>query len=160
MNSPVPDLPLRDIHVPGPISWWPPAPGWWMLLALVIAGMILVVLYTRYQRKRTRIRRVSLKAIDAIEDAFRVHNNTTRVVRELSALLRRVCISRYPRVDVAGLTGDAWMSFLDRSGEGKSFREGLGHVLMTAPYRKNPDVDANAVLSCCRSWIAALPLQK
>jgi hypothetical protein len=160
MNSPVPQLPLRDIHLPGPISWWPPAPGWWILAALLIVGTILFALYIRYRQRRTRIRRVSLKEIDAIQEAFHAHKNSTRLVRELSVLLRRVCVSRYPRVDVASLTGAEWMSFLDRNRESKVFSEGAGIVLMTEPYRKNPDVDANALLSCCRSWIATLPTPK
>ncbi|HIB53860.1 MAG TPA: DUF4381 domain-containing protein [Nitrospirales bacterium] len=75
-------------------------------------------------------------------------------------LLRRVCVSRYPRVDVASLTGVAWMSFLDRNRESKPFSTGGGMVLMTEPYRKKPDLDANALLSCCRSWIAELPTPK
>ncbi len=160
MNSPVPQLPLRDIHLPGPISWWPPAPGWWILVALLMAGTILVVAYTHYRRKRNRIRRVSLKEIDTIQEAFQSHRDNTRLVRELSVLLRRVCISRYPRVDVASLTGVEWASFLDRNLDGNPFSEGDGIVLITEPYRKNPDIDANALLSCCRSWIAALPTQK
>ena len=160
MNSPLPQLPLRDIHLPGPISWWPPAPGWWILFTLLIAGTMCLVLYTRYQQKRNRIRRVSLKEIDAIQEAFHGHKNNTRLVRELSVLLRRVCISRYPRVDVASLTGAEWISFLDSSCEGKVFSEGAGIALMTKPYRKNPDLDANALLSCCRSWIIALPTSK
>ena len=160
MNSPVPQLSLRDIHLPSPISWWPPAPGWWILLSLLIAGTVGVVLYTRYQRKRHQIRRVSLKEIDAIQDAFRSHKNNTRLVCELSVLLRRVCVSRYPRADVASLTGAEWMSFLDRSLEGKVFSEGAGIALMTEPYRKNSDLDANALLSCCRSWIVTLPTPK
>ncbi|HHZ83293.1 MAG TPA: DUF4381 domain-containing protein [Nitrospirales bacterium] len=160
MNSPVPQLPLRDIHLPGPISWWPPAPGWWILLALLITGTMLIVLYAWYQRKRNRMRRVSLKEIDAIQEAFHAHKNNTRLVRELSVLLRRVCVSRYPRVDVASLTGVAWMSFLDRNRESKPFSTGGGMVLMTEPYRKKPDLDANALLSCCRSWIAELPTPK
>lgn len=160
MNSPVPQLLLRDIHMPGPISWWPPAPGWLILLTLLIVGTIVAVLYARYQRKRNRIRRVSLKEIDAIQEAFQVHKNDMRLVRELSVLLRRVGVSRYHRADVASLTGTAWMSFLDRNLVGKPFSAGCGIVLMTAPYQRNPDIDANALLSCCRSWIAALPTQK
>ncbi len=160
MNSPIPQLPLRDIHLPEPIGWWPPAPGWWILAALLIAGTILVVAYTRYQRQRNRIRRVSLKAIDEIQETFHVHGDRTRLIRELSILLRRVCISQYPRTEAASLTGVEWMSFLDRSRDGKSFSEGNGLVLMTEPYRKNPEIDANALLSCCRSWIAALPTPK
>ena len=27
---------LADIRLPGEISWWPPAPGWWILAALVL----------------------------------------------------------------------------------------------------------------------------
>lgn len=121
---------------------------------------MLVVAYTHYRRKRNRIRRVSLKEIDAIQEAFQSHRDDTRLVRELSVLLRRVCISRYPRVDVASLTGVEWASFLDRNIAGKPFSEGDGIVLITEPYRKNPDIAATALLSCCRSWIAALPTQK
>ncbi len=127
---------------------------------LLMLGTVLVVAYIHYRRKRNRIRRVSLKEIDTIQEAFQSHRDNTRLVRELSVLLRRVCISRYPRVDVASLTGVEWVSFLDRNLDGKPFSEGDGIVLITEPYRKNPDIDANALLSCCRSWIAALPTQK
>lgn len=127
---------------------------------LLMLGTVLVVAYIHYRRKRNRIRRVSLKEIDTIQEAFQSHRDNTRLVRELSVLLRRVCISRYPRVDVASLTGVEWASFLDRNLDGKPFSEGDGIVLITEPYRKNPDIDANALLSCCRSWIAALPTQK
>ena len=28
-------LPLRDIHLPEAVSWWPPAYGWWLLVVLL-----------------------------------------------------------------------------------------------------------------------------
>tara|TARA_B100000315_G_scaffold260412_1_gene321555 strand:+ start:3365 stop:3856 length:492 start_codon:yes stop_codon:yes gene_type:complete len=160
MNSPVPQLPLRDIHLPSSVSWWPPAIAWWILVVLVIVGTIFVVRYVCYQRRRNRVRRVALKEIDTIQEAFNVHKNNTRLVRELSVLVRRVCVSRYPRGEVASLTGAKWMAFLDHNLVDKPFGEGSGTVLMTEPYRRNPDIDANALLSCCRSWIVALPTQK
>ena len=34
---------LRDIHTPDPISWWPLAPGWWILAGLVIIGLVFLI---------------------------------------------------------------------------------------------------------------------
>ena len=30
-------LPLRDLHLPAEVGWWPLAPGWWVLIAIVAA---------------------------------------------------------------------------------------------------------------------------
>ena len=32
-------IPLRDLHLPEAIGWWPLAPGWWLLIAL---GVVLL----------------------------------------------------------------------------------------------------------------------
>jgi len=46
----VSQLPLRDIHLPGPVGWWPPAIGWWLVAALVLVAFGAVVTV----RERTR----------------------------------------------------------------------------------------------------------
>ncbi|MEP6880575.1 MAG: DUF4381 domain-containing protein, partial [Dokdonella sp.] len=38
MNQPGPEL--RDIHLPADPSWWPPAPGWWILAAILLGVTI------------------------------------------------------------------------------------------------------------------------
>ena len=47
---------LRDIHLPEPISWWPPAPGWWILAlaSSVLLAWLLRFLYRRYKAKHYR----------------------------------------------------------------------------------------------------------
>ncbi|HET9483332.1 MAG TPA: DUF4381 domain-containing protein, partial [Xanthomonadales bacterium] len=57
MNAPVPatEPQLRDIHLPAEPSWWPPAPGWWLLAILVIAALVFLVRFA--WRKRRELRR-------------------------------------------------------------------------------------------------------
>ena len=48
-------LPLRDIHLPDPVSWWPLAPGWLALIML----LVIVVLLTTYFIRRYRNHKIS-----------------------------------------------------------------------------------------------------
>ena len=32
-------LPLRDLHLPEAVGWWPLAPGWWGVIAVVTASL-------------------------------------------------------------------------------------------------------------------------
>jgi len=36
MSEENPLVNLKDIHLPPPVSFWPPAPGWWILALLMI----------------------------------------------------------------------------------------------------------------------------
>ena len=31
---------LRDIRLPDPVGWWPPAPGWWIFGGLIVAAVV------------------------------------------------------------------------------------------------------------------------
>jgi hypothetical protein len=33
---------LNDIVVPAPVPWWPPAPGWYVLLGISLAALVLM----------------------------------------------------------------------------------------------------------------------
>ena len=50
MNNPALEQ-LRDIHLPQAVHWWPPAPGWWIVAALLLA---LTIWLSRYLRARYR----------------------------------------------------------------------------------------------------------
>ena len=152
-------LPLRDIHLPQPVSsWWPPAPGWWLLPALlvVVAGLVWLLLRWRKQR---RWRVAALAELASIEAFYKSNNNRTQLLRDLSALLRRVAVMRFPRSDCAALNGTAWLRFLDTSAGCSGFLDGPGQLLASAPYQRPApdDVVETALLELCRSWLKTLP---
>ena len=40
-------LPLRDLHLPEPIGWWPLAPGWWVILWIIpIVNIFILIIVT------------------------------------------------------------------------------------------------------------------
>ena len=108
-------LPLRDIHLPDAVSWWPLAPGWWIVIALTI--LLLIYLYWILFKRKKPIKPVSdiaLEEFRQIQRDFDQHKNKSQLAKDLSEFLRRVCLSLFPRTDAAGLLGDEWLGFLDQ----------------------------------------------
>lgn len=152
---PIEELPIRDIHLPQAIGWFPPAMGWWILAILVpLCSYILFVLIKRLrQQSAVKIARKHLNAL---------HHNAVlsdnEKVSELSRLLRRVVISLAPlHDDVAGLTGRAWLDYLDRPLKEAGFKHGVGRYLIEAPYQKTlpSDVNVDALFQLAHTWLNA-----
>lgn len=153
------ELPLKDIHEPAAIGWWPPAIGWW-LLAIVIPLLIffLVWIYKRLTR-RTAIKTATKILSELKQDTTR---SNPEMVAELSMLLRRVAISVAPRAKSAGLTGSQWLAFLDSSVKDSPFSNGIGRLLTEVPYRKMPvtEQERSQLISLCENWLKAQVQQK
>lgn len=142
-------LALRDIHPPGTPGLWPPAPGWWVVLTLLIATLAaLGTRVWRAHRARARRRRIlaELAAVGA-----RVRG--VELAAAVSALLKRVALARFHRAEVAPLTGQAWLDFLDRHGGAGRFSAGPGRVLAEGPYAPALDLDPQALLDLARDWV-------
>ncbi len=153
-------LPLRDIHLPEPVSWWPPAPGWWLLLAAGIAAL----LFALHRHRRERGRRAALAAIDRIVADLEAGADAVESLRRMSTVLRRFAMSAADESDarvVSGLVGRGWLEYLDERGGGNAFREGPGRLLVDGPYRPEAAVARDGALAAAlvvAGWIRARPL--
>ncbi len=133
---------LRDIRGLDPVSWWPPALGWWLL-----AGLILLLLYLAWRYRaslRLRIPPIPVLRIGNWRwDAGRqlrdlrqraAAQDPKRTAVELSELLRRVAMARLGREACAGLVGEAWLAWLaEQDPKGFDWRT-RGRPLLDAPY--------------------------
>jgi hypothetical protein len=147
-------IPLRDLHLPDPVGWWPPAPGWWVLFGLLALG-ILFVLYRAWVLWRINAaRRIALEELARLDRSWRDAPNPVLLATRLSELLRRTMLAYAPRKDVAGLTGQAWLQWLDRGLDEKPFTEGPGRLIRELPYRRadeRPDeLDVDGLLEAVR----------
>ncbi|CAA9890404.1 conserved hypothetical protein [Candidatus Methylobacter favarea] len=152
-------LPLKDIHLPEAISWWPPATGWWIVAVLVI--LLIIFFSWLYRRLKRKTALKTAKKLLAKIQQDPVPDNLQKL-REISALVRRVVISIWPRAEAAGLTGKAWLAFLDGGMTGAPFSLGIGQLLADAPYRDTAPTDAQILqlISLCEVWLKSCEKQK
>ena len=147
-------LPLRDLHLPEPVGWWPLAPGWWVVLALLAAGLVWLAWrwYRAWQFEAPR--RHALRELARIEAEYLEHRNPVELGKALSELLRRGMLAYAPRADMAGLTGEAWLAWLDEGMSVPYFHTEGGKSLLSLPYRRpdedHSDVDVGALIAAVR----------
>lgn len=147
-------LPLRDLHLPDPIGWWPLAPGWWFVLlsAACLLGYLSWRVYRRWQYNAPR--RFALRELARYEAEYLEHRDPVRLGKQLSELLRRGMLAYAPRGEIAGLTGDSWLQWLDSGMPLPYFHTEGGKSLLELPYRDPAgdfsDIDIDALLSAVR----------
>lgn len=135
------DLPLRDLHLPSMTGWWPLAPGWWLLIALISFGFVLLLRQVYRRWRNNAARRLALHQLALIKAEFECGASATILGKELSELTRRTMLAYAPRDAVAGLTGKAWLEWLDVGLPGKLFSEGAGRMLESLPYMNPQQID-------------------
>jgi len=148
---------LRGYHLPEPVSWWPPAPGWWVLAGLAVLVCLMVLGWLLRRRRRRAAARLALGELAALRAAYQRDADPARFARGLSRLLRRFALARFPRGEVAGLAGQRWLGFLDAHGGAGRFREGPGRLLADAPYRPRAEIPADELAALAEAWIRANP---
>jgi hypothetical protein len=147
-------IPLRDLHLPEAVGWWPLAAGWWLLLGLLALGVLLLLRRAWLNWRRDALRRVALEELTKLEHSWRESRNPVLLASRLSELTRRTMLAYAPRREVAGLTGHEWLAWLDRGMDERLFTEGVGRSLKELPYRHADapvsEVEVNALLEAVR----------
>ena len=151
-------LALRDLHLPEPIGWWPLAPGWWLVIALAFFGLGWLLLRTWRKWRFNAPRRYAIRTLAAVEAEYMTSRNPVALGRQVSELLRRGMLAYAPRHEVAGLTGESWLEWLDQGLPVPYFHTEGGKSLLQLPYRDPDgdfsDVDINALLAAARMRLA------
>ena len=143
---------LKDIHLPEAVSLWPLAPGWWILLGILILIIAIITWRIVSRLNKLRAKWFALRKLKQLEQAYHQQSDKVYIAQQLSILLHRVALAFYPRKKVAGLTGTAWLNFLDQDNPDKPFMS-QGQSLMTAPYRKEVVDDLKPLFAMSQTWI-------
>ncbi len=150
---------LHEIRLPEPVSWLPQTVGWYALLGLVLLALV----WWGYARWRqftaNRYRRLALAELTRLAGELERPGQRAQVLCRVPGLLKRTALSAFPRTQVASLTGEKWLAFLDRTMRGKEFAEGPGRLLRELAYmpsshvEKLPKERIAELLGLARRWI-------
>ena len=138
---------LRPLHEPDAISWWPPALGWWVLIFFLLAAVLLL----RWRWKRIALQRAALRELKTLIANM---NPPSQQAAAINRLLKRYALVCWPATEVAALTGESWLKFLDSHGGNGAFLQGPGRVLLTSPYYGEDQCNEELFMLAHR-WIKA-----
>lgn len=132
---------LHDIVEPAAVSlFWPPAPGWWVVLGLCFIVVTITVWKALHRYSRNAYRRYALRLLGNAGDAHAVN-----------VILKRVALATYPRHEVARLAGKAWTEWL--SAHGPDSVSGDSARVLTSGLHQPMDGELDSLRRFARQWI-------
>lgn len=145
---------LRDIHSPGSASWWPLAPGWWILAAILVISAVSLVWYLRHRLRIGAYKKEALKLLEQAHQEWQQESDSAHYLSRCAEILRRLLLYRRGRDEVAPLSGKQWRELLETTGDGALSESSLD-ALVTQQYRPNPEFDSEKLYQDLRQYIAS-----
>ena len=113
-----------------PNGIFPLGTGWRIVFYAVLGAVVVGVLI--YHSPRLKRRREALSAFNKLRRSFLSGGDVSVLAGDLSVLMRRVALYRFGRGETAGLNGEAWINFLEKTGA--DLNEQDKHLLVMQAY--------------------------
>jgi hypothetical protein len=139
---------LRDIHVPQ-VSWWPLAPGWWVLAGLVVIALLVTVWLLRRRARRRKFIDVVLADLHDARARHALDGDSAAFAATAHALLRRVARTRDPHAVTS--SANSWHDALAGMAPSRDVSRlvALGDVI----YRPRAALDVDVVHKDVEDWV-------
>ena len=165
-NSPVPGLPaavansnnqlnaLADIHLPDQISWWPPAPGWWLVLFVTLLVVFLAYKFIKKKLHQAKYKKQARQELQTISRFWKKQQNLIATSSRLSILIRRIALADISvdnskqnnnlpannvvnnnRREIAALNDQQWLLYLDQQPGLAQCSKLYDEILLQLPYQ-------------------------
>lgn len=158
MNPQDPLAALHPLREPPPVDWWPPAPGWWLLLGLLLVAIGILVWFLRRRYRARAYRRQALAQLESLRSRYRENGDTRAYLAATNAVLKSAALIAYPRRAVAASSGPRWLDFLNR---GVPPGDQLPEALASGAYRKDDvAIDADALHRAATAWLRRHGVQR
>jgi hypothetical protein len=140
-----------EVVSPEAVSWWPQTTGWWWLGAILLGYALYRGWRLLQHWYRNRYRREAADRLQQLVGA----TETPGLVADVNRLLKLTAIVAYSREKVARLSGDEWVSFLNRHCPTAPFSPQQGQLLSEATYTGQAIAPATGqqLLDAVLAWV-------
>ena len=132
---------LHELVLPPPVPWWPPAPGWYALLAIIALAIMAWAVPRWFRWRANAYRRTALREL-----------NSAHTIPAISEVLRRAALCIAPRSTVAALTGAKWPEWLAETSPDPIPNQ-VKDQLASGIYSPDNASDLEALRSYASNWI-------
>lgn len=123
-----------EVIPPDSISWLPQTVGWlWLAAGLLLLAMRYAWRTARHWY-RNRYRREAIKRLHEMSNNY----DSPEFLTDLNRVLKITALVAYSRKKVASMSGEHWVSFLNRQCDTPPFDSEMSLLLATATYRQLP----------------------
>lgn len=100
---------MHDIIVPPAVSFWPLAPGWYVLSLLLLTYSLYLGLKLRAKYRANRYRREAMQELVSL-----AKSEGAGEIERLLKLMKRVALQHFGRERVASLSDTLWWEFVEK----------------------------------------------
>lgn len=135
---------------PEAVPWWPPAPGWYVLMVLIIVGLLWMGWRVVRRWRANAYRREAARLVDCVADRG--------TLDELPEIVKRAALLAFPRSEVASLSGDEWLGFLDGTLGSTGFTTGSGRLFADLAFSRDggsglTQEESQTLINLAKRWV-------
>jgi hypothetical protein len=141
---------LRPPQTPEAISWWPVAPGWWVIAMLTLALVGYAIVKFRQNRKKNNYRRAALVILDAYYSDWQDCDNDGNYLLAANSVIKRAC----SHFDAGSrkLSGNDWVNYLNELSKNQ-LSKATQAALANEIYQKQPKADIEVIHQDIKAWL-------
>ncbi|MEH6606238.1 MAG: DUF4381 domain-containing protein [Pseudomonadales bacterium] len=143
---------IDEIVMPEAVSWMPQTLGWKILAVLVCVGLAFLSYRAASLWLKNRYRRAALRQLDALAT-----EPGSKPSAQLMTILKATALQAFPREQVAGISGESWLEFLDQHCDKVQFNSDLGRRLIQSQYAGQvveDDRQAQQAIAMAKVWVS------
>lgn len=148
---------LEPVACPPDIGFWPPAIGWWMLLAMAALLLALWIYRLILRHRRLQFKRDAQTLFDALPD-----DPGSELIFRTNEILKRAALQAQPvkKSEITQAFGQQWIELMHELNPAHPLPESCARALGDGGYDAVQDFNAGQLKAAAKEWVKTLPVKR